>query len=246
LTESLHHRARLRGIFDAVSVPGIALGSTMMGFAAIARESGFDFWMTLVTTLSVWGMPGQVAFVSLYAGGASVLLMFVAVALANMRMMLMVISGADILQLKQAGLPLWRRVFMMHFLAITSWAQISFRESDYPPELLRSYYMGFTLTIFAFGVSGTAAGYFLDDLVPPHILRLIIYVTPVYILLLLMKARQSLNRLAAIAGGAMFPFVYSLMGDWAILFCGLAGGSLALALYQLKELTGIKTDKQGG
>ena len=68
---------------------------TMMGFGAITREAGFDFWMTTLTTLSVWGMPGQVAFVSLYATGSSMFLMVVAVALANMRMMLMVISGAD-------------------------------------------------------------------------------------------------------------------------------------------------------
>ena len=86
-------------MLDAANVPGIALGSTMMGFASIARESGFDFWMTFFTSLSVWGMPGQVAFVSLYATGASMFLMFVAVALANMRMMLMVISGSDILRL---------------------------------------------------------------------------------------------------------------------------------------------------
>ena len=120
-------QARIAGVLDAANVPGIALGCTMMGFAAIARESGFDFWMTFFTSLTVWGMPGQVAFVSLYATGASLFLMFVAVALANMRMMLMVISGADILRLKEANLPLWKRVLMMHLLAITSWAQISYK-----------------------------------------------------------------------------------------------------------------------
>ena len=75
-----------RGALDALALPALALGSTMMGFGAIAREAGFDFWMTTLTTLSVWGMPGQVAFVSLYATGSSMFLMVVAVALANMRM----------------------------------------------------------------------------------------------------------------------------------------------------------------
>ena len=125
----------ITGILDAANVPGIALGSTMMGFAAIARESGFDFWMTFFTSLSVWGMPGQVAFVSLYATGASMFLMFVAVALANMRMMLMVISGSDILRLSESGLPLWKRVLMMHLLAITSWAQISYKQNQYSPPI---------------------------------------------------------------------------------------------------------------
>ena len=79
-----------RGAVDAVNIPGFALGSTMTGFAVIAKEAGFDFWMIVATTASVWGLPGQVAFASLYATGASLMLIFVAVALANMRMMLMV------------------------------------------------------------------------------------------------------------------------------------------------------------
>ena len=115
-----------RGAVDAVNIPGFALGSTMTGFAVIAKEAGFDFWMIVATTASVWGLPGQVAFASLYATGASLMLIFVAVALANMRMMLMVVSGADILHLRERNLPLWRRVLMMHFLAITSWVQIGF------------------------------------------------------------------------------------------------------------------------
>ena len=164
----------------------------MMGFAVIAREAGFDFWMTFLTSFSVWGMPGQVAFVSLYATGASLFLMFVAVALANMRMMLMVISGADILRLRDSGLPLWKRALMMHLLAITSWAQISYRQSDYNPAMLRVYYMAFSLTIFAFGMTGTTIGYFLNDVMPPEILRLVIFITPIYILLLLMNANNQL------------------------------------------------------
>ena len=232
-------QARIAGVLDAANVPGIALGSTMMGFAAIARESGFDFWMTLITSLSVWGMPGQVAFVSLYATGASIFMMFVAVALANMRMMLMVISGADILRLKEANLPLWKRIVMMHLLAITSWAQISYKQKDYAPETLRLYYMAFSVTIFAFGMAGTSIGYFLNDVMPPEILRLVIFITPIYILLLLMNAQQTINRMAAALGGAVCSFLYMFAGDWAILLSGLVGGSAALALFYLrKKLTG--------
>ena len=158
------------GAVDALTLPALALGSTMLGFGAIAREAGFDFWMTTLTTLSVWGMPGQIAFVSLYAAGSSMFLMVVAVALANMRMMLMVISGADILRLKEASLPLWKRVLMMHLLAITSWALISYKQKEYAPAILRIYYMAFSMTIFVFGMVGTSIGYFLNDLMPPEIL----------------------------------------------------------------------------
>ncbi len=220
-----------RGVVDAVNIPGFALGSTMIGFAVIAKEAGFDMWMVIATTASVWGLPGQVAFASLYATGASLILIFITVALANMRMMLMVISGADIMHLRARNLPLWRRVLMMHFLAITSWAQIGFVQNRYTPEQLVPYYTGFSLMIFVFGMIGTVAGFFFDNLIPPEFLRIIIFITPIYILLLVMNSRQTINRLAVVIGGSLCPFFYVYMGSWSVLVAGLIGGTIAMGLF---------------
>ena len=49
----------LKGIYDASNVPGFALGSTMMGFSIIAKEAGFNFWMVMLTTATVWGCQGK-------------------------------------------------------------------------------------------------------------------------------------------------------------------------------------------
>ena len=84
---------------DALRTPAYALGATMAGFATIAREAGFDVWMAVTTSALVWGMPGQVVFASLYSAGASLFIIFVAVTLANMRMLLMVVSAADMMHL---------------------------------------------------------------------------------------------------------------------------------------------------
>ena len=227
-------RIWLIGIRDGVNVPGFALMSTMIGFASIAREAGFDVWMTLVTTATVFGMPGQVAFASLFAGGASLLLIFVAVALANMRMMLMVISGNDILNLTEHNLPFWKRLLLMHFLAITSWAQIGFKAHQHPPPLLLTYYIGFSLTIFTFAMTGTLIGFYIADWIPPDILRLVIFVTPLYILLLVINARQTLNRLAAVIGGTLCPLIYPITADWSILIAGVIGGSLAMFIFRIR------------
>ena len=64
------------GILDALNVPGLALFFTMVGFSTLAKHAGFDLWLVSTTTLLVWGMPGQVAFASLYASGASLIIMF--------------------------------------------------------------------------------------------------------------------------------------------------------------------------
>ena len=233
-----------QGAIDALALPALALGSTMLGFGAIAREAGFDFWMTTFTTLSVWGMPGQIAFVGLYATGSSMFLMVVAVALANMRMMLMVISGADMLKLKKHNLTFFQRVFIMHFMAITNWAQLSYKQSTYQPKQLLTYYKGFSAVVFICGMTGTMTGYFLDDLLPPHILRLVIYVTPLYILLLLANAQQKINRLAGLFGATLSPFIYILAGDWSILIAGLIGGTAALFVQRAQKA--LQTDNQEG
>ena len=203
-----------RGALDALALPALALGCTMLGFGAIAREAGFDFWMTTFTTLSVWGMPGQVAFVGLYATGSSMFLMVVAVTLANMRMMLMVMSGADMMKLKQHNLPFYQRLFIMHFMAITNWAQLSYKQSTYEPHQLLTYYKGFSAVVFVCGITGTMIGYFLNDLLPPHILRLVIYITPLYILLLLANAQQTINRIAGLFGASLSPFIYLIGGEY--------------------------------
>ena len=236
MSEFLSERQIARqGALDALTLPAIALGSTMLGFGAIARESGFDFWMTTFTTLSVWGMPGQIAFVGLYATGSSMFLMVAAVALANMRMMLMVISGADMLKLKQHNLTFFQCVFIMHFMAITNWAQLSYKQSTYQPQQLLTYYKGFSAVVFVCGMTGTMTGYFLDDLLPPHILRLVIYITPIYILLLLANAQQKINQIAGLFGAALSPLIYIIAGDWAILIAGFIGGTAALFVLRAKQ-----------
>jgi len=214
-------------MIDALRAPCYALGLTMAGFSTIAREAGLDFWMSLVTSLGVWGMPGQVAFASLYSAGASLFVIFVAVSLANMRMLLMVISASDMMHMGSHKLPLWKRVFWMHFLAITAWAHVGMAQQKYPPHLLLAYYQGFALTIFSFGIMGTIFGYFLSDLLQPEFLRIVIFITPIYIMLMIINARQKANRLAVVIGGMLSPLFFPLAGEWAILLAGIIGGSLA-------------------
>ena len=238
----IHNRKELKknlnwvGVSDAINVPGFALFSTMVGFSTIAKEAGFDIWQVSATTLTVWGMPGQVAFASLYASGASLIIIFLAVSLANMRMMLMVISGYNILGLHQHKLPFWKKMGLMHIMAITSWAQIGRSKENYPHTLLLPYYVGFSITIYVFGLTGTILGYFIDHFVTTEVLRVITFMTPLYILLLVISSKDSLNRLAVVLGGIIIPIIYPVFFDWSILIGGVAGGTLAFGLGVWKRI----------
>ena len=221
-------QVRRIAVVDALRAPAYALGATMAGFATIAREAGLDVWMAVTTSALVWGMPGQVAFASLYSGGASLLIIFVAVTLANMRMLLMVVSAADMMHLQMHKLPLWRRVILMQCLAITSWAHLAVAQSAYPRHLLLPYFQGFSLALYASGMFGTVFGYFLPDMVSPDLLQIIIFITPIYIFLLITTARQKANRLAVAFGGIFCPVFYPWVGEWSIFLAGVIGGTLAI------------------
>ncbi len=222
-----------RGVIEAINVPGFALCSTLVGFGAIAREAGFDIWMTTTTTLLVFGMPGQVAMATLYAGGSSLILIFIAVSLANMRMMLMVISGSDLLKLPMHNLPFWKRLLLMQGIAITTWAQIGLKQSTVSPENLVHYFKGFASAIYAFAVMGTIIGFYLDNFIPEHVLRIVIFVTPLYLLMVIINAKQTTNKLAVVIGGTLCPLLYPFTGDWAILYAGFIGGTLGALIMRM-------------
>ena len=236
LLNQIQKRMIVRGVLDATHVPGFALGGTMIGFSTIAKEAGFDLWMAISTTSFVWGMPGQVAFATLYAGGASLLLIFVAVFLANMRMMLMVISGFSILHIELHRLSLWKKVLLMQLMAITSWAQIGNIKDKYPAKTLLFYYIGFSSTIFVFGVSGTFIGFYIDEFIDDNTLRIIIFVTPLYILLLVINSKQTVNKLAVAIGGFLSPVLFPFIGNLSILVAGFLGGSLAIIIFRGRKL----------
>ena len=225
------------GIVEAARLPGLALAATMLGFATMAREAGFSFLMTLSTTAGVWGLPGQVAMVGLLASGGGFVIIFFAVAMANMRMLLMVISASDTMDIKSQNMPVWQHALLFHMLAITGWVQLGYVAPRYNKKQLLSYYLGFMPTIFIMALSGTALGYFIGDIVPPHLLRVVIYITPLYLILLGLSARQLGNRLAVIFGGLFSLIFMPFFGDLALFIAGFAGGvsALLVMLYLERE-----------
>ncbi|MCE2517127.1 MAG: AzlC family ABC transporter permease, partial [Alphaproteobacteria bacterium] len=128
---------------DSFGVPAVSIFASMAGFAALSREAGFDVTQAVATSALVWGMPGQVAMASLHLAGASALVIFTAVALANFRMLLMVVSGMDMMGLRDSSMGTLRKFLMMHMLAITSWVQLGHVQPLFTPSQLQRYFLAF-------------------------------------------------------------------------------------------------------
>ena len=216
-----------QGVFDAAKLPGLALSATMLGFASMAREAGFSFAMTMVGTAGIWGLPGQVAMVGLWASGGTLLMIFGAVAMANMRMLLMVISASDIMDFKSLKIPFWKHALLFHLMAITSWVQMGRLAARYQPAHLLRYYYGFALTIFSMSLAGTVIGFYISDVLPAEIVRVLIYITPLYLILVGLSAAQLSSRMAVSFGGLFALLLFPFLQDMALFFAGFAGGIAA-------------------
>lgn len=220
--------AASRGARRCVGVPALGIGLSMVGFGALARDLGFSGLQTFLTTALVWGLPGQIAYVELAAAGAPLAVLVAAVAFANMRMLPMVVTGLPTI-LGGRRVPFTGRVALTQFMAVTAWTQMNADTPDMPPAARLPYYLGFVAMLYAAGLGGTMLGYGVGAVLPEPALRVAVFMTPLYLLLLVAAARQPTNRLAVALGAAIGTGLYPLVGDAAVLIAGLVGGSVAVA-----------------
>lgn len=228
LTNHLKTRRRefWLGIRHVLNVPALGIFFSMTGFAAIARDAGFDLTQAMVTTALVWGMPGQVAMASLYASGASAVVIFSAVAIANMRMMLMTVSGIGMLGVRNHSF--FVKVFLVQLLAITGWIQLAVVKGMVERQGMLTYYLSFSLVLYTCGLLGTVAGYYLIDFLPIPLVKTVVFTTPLYILMMVARVREAMFRQAGAIGAVLGPSLTFVIGEGGIFVGGFLGGTLVM------------------
>lgn len=223
------------GMSDGFGIPGLGLFVSMMGFGAIALEAGLGPWVTFLTTVFVWGLPGQVAFAELYGSAAGWFALFVAVTLANMRMLPMTASGLPMMHLRGHGVGFAGRCLAAQFLAITGWAHIAIATEKYKPHCIFPYYIGLSIIIYCSALVGTMVGYYLNDFASDTATRIAVFSTPIYLILMVAGARRVMNQWAVGLGIAICPPLYLVIGDWSVMVAGLLGGTMAFLLKRRKD-----------
>lgn len=218
-------RPALRGTADCLGVPALGLGLTMVGFGAMCREAGFDLLPSLGSTALVWGIAGQIALIEIHSGDGGLLTLFIAVALANLRMLPMTVTGLDSVTAGRK-LRVAVRILIAQFMAITCWVQMTSNSGHVPRQQRLPYYFGFAAMLVTAGLIGTMIGHQLGRVVPPEVQSVAIFMTPFYLLLIVCGARQWVNRFAVGYGAALGLALYPTFGDWSVPAAGLIGGTL--------------------
>lgn len=226
--------ARRRGVKDALGIPAAVPAAGMVGFGALAYESGLDVVLAAVCTAGIWALPGQIALIEMYVAGAPGLPTILAVMLTAARFLPMTIALVPVVR----G-PASSRVALYgaaQLLAMTTWAWTMRHSIDMPRPVRLSYYLGFAATCWAVSIAATVMGYYLAGSFPPIVRLGLVFLNPVYFLVLLVgEARTRLAAIALVCGALAGPFMHLIDPQWSVVLAGVAGGTVAYWIQRRSE-----------
>ena len=214
------------GIRAALGMPGLILTATYIGFGSLARESGFTLWQGVLSTATGWAAPGQIIMAELYAVGASLFAITLAVAFTNARLLPMTVVLMP--HLRDRTVPLWAYYFAAHYIAVTGWAQAMRVCPTLSSEERLPYFLGCAISLWIATLIATTFGFVIAGHVPVIISTGLVFLNPVYFMLVLMvDLRERIRAIAIVLGAILGPALHYLSPDWGLLATGLIGGTAA-------------------
>lgn len=220
--------AAVAGLRDSFGVPMVVLGASYVGFGSLVHGAGLDVWLGLFSTFTGWALPGQIVVVELYSLGASLLVVAAAVAMTNARLLPMTVSLMP--YLRHRGTPGWRYYLASHYVAVTAWAAAMRVCPNLPPEQRLPYFAGFGSALWGMCLATTAAGFYLAGLLPGVVTLGLVFLNPIYFMLVFVAdARHRARILALVVGALAGPPLHLVSADWGLLATGVLAGSVAFA-----------------
>ncbi|KAA5606701.1 branched-chain amino acid ABC transporter permease [Roseospira marina] len=217
------------GLRLAVGAPAVVLAASYIGFGALVRSVDWSLPLGLMSSAVAFALPGQIVVVEMTHTGASLLLIAAAVALTNFRLMPMtlVLMG----RIRDPEAPRWWPYAVAHLIAVTSWLVALQRIPDMPVRERTPFVFGFGLAIWSTTLTATGVGYALHEAVPPLVSLGLVFLTPLYFLLMMVAdLRQRARLYAVIAGALVGPPLHLLTPDWGLVLSGLTAGTVAFSL----------------
>ncbi|MEX0809409.1 MAG: AzlC family ABC transporter permease [Dongiaceae bacterium] len=222
-------RAFVEGMRLAAGVPAIVLASSYLGFGVLARESGLSLGQSVVATATGWALPGQIAFVELYTVGASWIAIAIAVALTNARLLPMTVTLMP--YLRHPGTPRWRYYLAAHYVAVTGWANSMQRVPLMTTRARLPFFFGLIAVLWTSTLVTTAIGYQLPDILPSSVTIGLVFLNPIYFMLIFAADMRARARALALAFGAILgPLLHLVSPDWGLLATGLIAGTAAFMI----------------
>ncbi|NQV98284.1 MAG: AzlC family ABC transporter permease [Rhodospirillales bacterium] len=216
------------GVRDGLVMPFWMVLGSMIGFGSMARDSGVSLGVALGASFGIWGLPGQVAMVELFAVGLPVFAIVVASSMANMRFMPMCV----VLMPHFRGNPTavrWRYV-LAQMLSINIWTVFMRRGPTLADADRLPFYLGVSIICLVAGGLGTTLGYEASGLLPLYVTVSLVFLNPAYFVFVFSSVRQRNCIIAVLVGAVAGPLLYQITPDWSVPVTGLLAGTAAFII----------------
>jgi predicted branched-subunit amino acid permease len=225
------------GVREAAAIPAAVLIAGYLGFGALAASHDIPFAVAVASTALVWALPGQIIFVEMHTLAAPVVAVVLAVMLSSARFLPMTVMLMP--EMRAPGQRPWKLYVAAQLLSLSGWTMAVARFPDIPRARRLAWFYGFTLVLMASAATGTAAGYLGADRLPPLARLALVFMVPMYYLLILTGAvRERIAAVGLACGAAAGPLAYLATPQWSVPLGGLAGGTVAYLLVRRRARRG--------
>lgn len=227
-------RAWLTGMREAFGTPAAVLGAGYIGFGALARDADFSLLLSLVSTLTIWALPGQIAMIELLSLGTALPALVLAVMLTSARFFPM--TAALLPSLRHPRWRGWHYYLVGQFVAMTGWA-VAMRRCPQMQVVERlPYFLGFAIMLWLACAVGTLTGFYLSHLFTELVTLGLIFLNPMYFVLILTgETRSRLGVTALLCGAVAGPLLHLLVPEWSLILAGVLGGTTAFLILEARK-----------
>jgi predicted branched-subunit amino acid permease len=214
------------GVRDAFGIPAAILAAGFIGYGSLAEEYGLSIAHSVFASVAIWALPGQLILIEMHGIGAAA----IAIVLAS------TLSGARFLPMSMSLLPLIRDprygnatvYFAAQLISMIGWTMAMRRCPDLRSQERIPYLIGFQLTCIGVAAASAVAGHLLSGALPPLVRLGLVFLAPVYFLMILIsELRTRLAALAVTCGAVAGPILYVVNPQWSVVAAGIIGGTVA-------------------
>jgi predicted branched-subunit amino acid permease len=215
----------------STSVFAFVIVLTYIGYGALAHDYGFSVGWAMLSTVVQWAGPAQVILVTGLGPGTVVIETAVAVALSSVRLLPIVVALLPLVR-RENSRP-WQLLLPVHFMAVSVWVETMRHAPGLPREHRIAFCNGVGLTLVALGTVCTAAGYYMQALLPALFGAAAMFITPISFLTSTARnARQLLERSALGLGLVIGALLAYNQVAFDLLWTGVIAGTLAYLLHR--------------
>lgn len=197
-----------------------------LGFGALAAAQGIPFGVAVASTVVIWALPGQIVFVEMHSLAAPAAAIVVAAMLSSARFLPMAVMLMP--EMRDERHRPWKYYVVAQLLSLSGWTLAVARFPDIARSQRLHWFFGVVLVLISVSAASTAAGYLGADRLPPLARLALVFMVPMYYLLILSgTVRDRIAAFGLACGATAGPLAYLVTPQWSVPLAGLAGGTLA-------------------